>query len=102
MLERLGLVGRCGCTTVRRNGCVPGTGYRWVSMANIFKLTHYPDGKRTGIRTRLSHGVAEYGSRLLNEMAHQMMLSRKELDQFVQCPMDYHQYLQLIGTRVVL
>jgi hypothetical protein len=57
------------------------------------------EGKRTRIRTRLSHGIKEYGTQLLHETARALMLSRQELDRFVRCPMDYEEYLRLIRAR---
>lgn len=57
------------------------------------------EGKRTRIRTRLSHGTKEYGPQLLHEMGRAMMLNRQELDRFLECPMDHEEYLGLIRTR---
>ena len=59
-------------------------------------------GQRTEIRTRLSHGAREYGSSLLAQVARQMGLRRKELDAFLQCPMDHEQYVRLLQERGAL
>ncbi len=38
------------------------------------------DGKKTSVRTRISHGDKEYGDSLLGLMAKQVGLARRELD----------------------
>ena len=56
-------------------------------------------GKKTEIRTRLSHGAHEYGSSLLAEMAKQMGLRRVELNSFLECPMDHESYVRPLIER---
>ena len=46
------------------------------------------DGRRSSIRTRVSHGVAEYGDNLLALIARQVGLSNRELYSLVDGPMD--------------
>jgi hypothetical protein len=45
-------------------------------------------GKKTSIRTRISHGAAEYGEHLLTLMSRQIGLSKSELYRLIDCPMD--------------
>ena len=68
-------------------------------------LTHhrylwlYVDNKKTSIKTRLSHGAKEYGDFLLSQVQKQLKLSRPELLRFVECPLDYEQYVRhLVGN----
>ena len=56
-------------------------------------------GKKRPIRTRLSHGVREYGDALLGLVARQMRLRRPELDDFIRCPMDGAGYFKLLIER---
>ena len=56
----------------------------------------YHGGRRTHIRTKVSHGIPEYGRDLLKKMADQMHLTRRELDQFVECPLTRDGYLDLL------
>jgi hypothetical protein len=46
------------------------------------------DGKKTSVRTRISHGAKEYGDELLALVARQVGLSRQELYRLIDCPMD--------------
>lgn len=46
------------------------------------------DGKKTSVRTRISHGAKEYGDELLALVARQVGLSKQELYRLVDCPMD--------------
>lgn len=60
----------------------------------VFRLV--VNGKKTGIRTRLSHGAREYGDSLLAAVARDMALRKAELDAFIQCPMSHDDYVQLL------
>ena len=53
-------------------------------------------GKTTGILTKISHGVSDYGDSLLGKMARQIHLSRRELDTFIQCPMSHEDYVGIL------
>jgi DNA-binding phage protein len=57
------------------------------------------DGRKTSIRTRLSHGAAEYGGNLLALIARQVGLSRQELYRLVDCPMDGEKLKRLLVER---
>lgn len=46
------------------------------------------DGKKTSIRTRISHGAKEYGDELLALVARQVGLNNQELYRLIDCPMD--------------
>ena len=55
----------------------------------------------TAIYTKLSHGakIAEYGDSLLGLMSRQLKLSKPQLLDLIDCPMDREQYLKtLVGT----
>ncbi|HUX14763.1 MAG TPA: hypothetical protein VMV30_00040 [Candidatus Lokiarchaeia archaeon] len=45
-------------------------------------------GKKTSIRTRISHGGKEYGDQLLTLMSRQIGLSKSELYRLIDCAMD--------------
>lgn len=45
-------------------------------------------GKKTSIRTRISHGASEYGDQLLALMSRQIGLSKSELYRLIDCPMN--------------
>lgn len=54
------------------------------------------DDKRTGIRTRISHGKKEYDDNLLGMMARQLKLRKKQFVSFLDCPLTKEQYIQLL------
>ena len=66
----------------------------------IFRLI--VNGRKTGIRTRISHGAREYGDSLLAAVARDMGLRKAELDAFVQCPMSYENYIRVLAQRGML
>lgn len=51
------------------------------------------DGKKTAIRTRVSHDQKDYGDRLLGEMSKQVKLPRKKFIDLIECPMSRADYL---------
>jgi len=57
------------------------------------------DGRKTSIRTRISHGVAEYGDNLLALVARQVGLSKQELYLLIDCPMDAEKLKRLLVER---
>lgn len=58
---------------------------------------HYvANGKRTAVRTYISHGIREYGDTLLSAVAGQMKLSKKELMRFIECTLSAEEYQQLL------
>ena len=62
----------------------------------------YAEGERTYVRTRLSHGAREYGDNLLSAVAKEMHLRRRELDAFIECPLERTAYVRLLVERGVL
>ena len=62
----------------------------------------YVDGQKTPVRTRLSHGLREYGDSLLSMVAREMRLRRGELDAFIECPLSYEAYVEILIQRGVL
>ena len=58
--------------------------------------------KKRAIRTRVSHSLREYGDELLAQVAKQMRLRRRELDEFVACPMSREDYVKLLVGRGAL
>ncbi len=69
------------------------------------ELTHHEmfwffhKGKRTSIRTRISHSLKEYSDPLLTQMAKQMKLTREELDDFVDCNLSGEGYLKTVNNK---
>jgi hypothetical protein len=56
----------------------------------------YAADKKTSVRTRLSHGLKEYGAPLLAKMSRQLRLSRADFERFMDCPLTGHAYLELL------
>lgn len=59
-------------------------------------------GKKTSIRTRISHGLKEYGDPLLAQMAKQMKIKRDQLEQFIDCPLSKEGYVEILVTQGVV
>jgi len=59
----------------------------------------FAHGKKTSIRTRISHGQKEYDTRLLGQMARQVGLTREEFADLIDCPLEEQPYLELLIKR---
>jgi len=62
----------------------------------------YAGGRKTSVRTKISHGAEEYGPGLLSQMSKQLHLRSHELDDFVECPLSHRGYLELLVQRGTL
>ena len=53
----------------------------------------YVGGKKTSVRTCLSHGIPEYGDDLLAKVKKQLRVSKPQLLDLVACPLSYDKYV---------
>jgi len=73
-------------------------GFRPYETHHTFYIL-YVDGKKTSIRTRISHGISEYGDTLLGHVRRQLGLTSKELQDLVECPLSGESYVALLKER---
>lgn len=64
----------------------------------------YVDGKKTSIRTKLSHGINEYNDTLLSLMRKQLKFDKKEeLEDFIDCTkMNFEEYLSMLSDKSII
>ena len=62
-------------------------------------LILYVDGKKTEIRTKVSHGSIEINDRLINLMSIQLHLERKDFMNLVYCPLTLADYLKELAKK---
>ena len=69
-------------------------GFSERSGDHVFLVYHDPQGRRTGIRTKISHGSRpkDLPSAMVGTMAQQCGLSIKEFRLFVECTMTYEDF----------
>lgn len=65
-------------------------------------LWFHVDGKKTAIRTRISHDGKDYGDSLLGEMSKQVRLPRKKFTDLIECPMSVADYVGHLRNAGVL
>lgn len=58
------------------------------------RLVFLFDGKKTKIRTKVSHGSKEISDYLINRMSIQLKLEKKQFLDLVDCPMSSMDYLK--------
>ena len=56
------------------------------------------EGKETTIRTKFSHGKREYDDHLLSLVSKQLEISRSELLELIECPLDRKGYEEKLRT----
>jgi len=62
------------------------------------RLILYVKGKKTEIRTKVSHGASEIDDHLINVMSIQLHLEKKEFRDLVNCPLSLEGYLKKLST----
>jgi len=56
-------------------------------------------GRKSSIHTKISHGIKEYGDTLLSFMSRQLQLSTKQLNDLLDCPLSYEDYLAILKEK---
>lgn len=59
------------------------------------------EGRKSGIHTKISHGNKECGDNILSLVARQLRITTKQLDDLLDCPMRYEDYLAILRTKNV-
>ena len=59
-----------------------------------------PDGKKTTIRTKISHGKDSIGDQLISAMAKQIKLKTKDFISFSRCDISKDEYYLLVKTNL--
>lgn len=54
------------------------------------------DGKKTDINTHTSHGHKEIDDTMMNKMAKQMRITRRQFDLFAECTLSEEQYKKIL------
>jgi hypothetical protein len=56
----------------------------------------YFEGKRSAIRTKVSHGATDIPAPLIGQMGKQLRLNKEGFLQLIDCPMDLAQYIKIL------
>ncbi|MDD5615880.1 MAG: hypothetical protein PHH85_06725 [Candidatus Methanoperedens sp.] len=62
----------------------------------------YFNGKKTNIKTFISHRKKEYGDALISAMKKQLHLSREEFDDLISCPLKEEMLIKLYLKKGVI
>jgi len=82
-------------------GALERKGFEAANRDHVF-LFLFVDGRKTQVRTKISHGTKEYGDGLLSLMAKQLHLNMSELGELLDCPLSRESYVSLLMERGVL
>ena len=58
--------------------------------------------KKSSVRTKISHGIEEYGIELLKRVSEQLHLTNKELNDLLDCPLTLEGYVRLLRQRKIV
>jgi hypothetical protein len=56
----------------------------------------YVDGRKTPIRTKVSHGTKDYTGGLWQRLRKQLKLSNKELQRMLECSLNHEAYVKIL------
>ena len=65
-----------------------------LSQSDHAYLIFYCNGKKTQIRTKVSHGSSEIDDGLINLMSIQVKLDKRKFIELVNCPLTIDEYLR--------
>lgn len=60
------------------------------------------NGRKSAIRTKVSHGNIEYGDVLMGCIARQLHLSNKQLSSFLDCTISYDEYIKILKKKRII
>ena len=63
---------------------------------------YHCEGKKTSIRTRVSHSDSEIGDNLIAQMARQVNLSKSQFNDLIEFPLTEEQYKQLLIDKKII
>ena len=81
--------------TVQIASALQSKGFRPSNRHHTYYIL-YVNGRKTSVRTKVSHGIREYGKSLLGQMSKQLGVSRRQLDRLIECPMSEEEYVSLL------
>lgn len=76
-------------------------GFEKSTTDHIWFVLHV-DGKKTSVRTKISFGTKEYGDSLLSKMAGQLKISKSQLLDLIDCPLDHEKYCYILTKKEIL
>jgi len=65
---------------------------------HTYYLLYYKN-KKTSVFTKISHGLREYGDKLLSQMAKELSLTNSEFEDLVGCPLTYDKLIEKLIER---
>ncbi|MCZ7401189.1 MAG: hypothetical protein O8C61_03100 [Candidatus Methanoperedens sp.] len=69
-------------------------GFKFHQSHHTFYVFYF-NGKKTNIKTFISHGEKEYGDTLISAMKKQLHLSREEFDNLISCPLKEEKLIEI-------
>ena len=83
-------------TTLKTRDVLNGLGKKGfrLSEGNHKYLIFYFNGKKSPIRTKISHGGKEIDDSLINLMSMQLKLEKTKFVDFIKCPLTQDDYLK--------
>jgi predicted RNA binding protein YcfA (HicA-like mRNA interferase family) len=69
------------------------------SQGDHTHLIFYCNGKKTSIRTKISHGSNEVNDHLISLMSTQVKLEKRKFEDMVNCPFTLADYLKELETQ---
>ena len=56
-------------------------------------------GKRSSVHVKISHGIKEYGDKLLSKVSKQIGIRKNELCDLIECPLTHEALIKILTER---
>lgn len=77
-------------------------GFKEVKKRDHMFFRFFVGDQETRIFTKISHGADEYDDGLINSIAKEMCLTKRQLMDFIDCDIGYPQYINILKNNKVL
>lgn len=77
-------------------------GFKKENTHHKYYYFYDDEGKRTSVRTYVSHSGHDIGDSLIKKMAHQTHLEKKQFEQFIECTLSKEKYCKLLKEKGII
>lgn len=74
-------------------------GFRLKNNRHKHYIFYLPDGRKTRIKTYMSHNRQDIGSHLVSQMSKQLHLTKEEFKNLVDCILTMNDYLAVLQSK---
>ena len=77
-------------------------GFKKTTHSDHNRFYLYIGEEKQVVQTKISHGEDEIRDTLISKMSHQLHLEKSDFIRFVECPLQFEEYIQILKKKDVL